>query len=121
MAAHPDHPLRQQLEAGLEKLAVDLQTSDDLRRRGEEIKAELLGQPQIRGFAAAVWQDLKEELRAQAERPGSELRSRLASLIMQTGARLRDDPAAGRVGPARPRRRRAHDPGAGSIRSWSPW
>jgi uncharacterized membrane-anchored protein YjiN (DUF445 family) len=93
MATHPDHPLRQQLDAGLEKLAADLQTSEDMRLRGEEIKAELLGHPEIRVFAAAVWTDLKVELRAQAERPGSELRTWLTALIMQTGARLRDDPA----------------------------
>ena len=92
MAAHPDHSLRLQLEAGLEKFAVDLQTSEAMRQRGEEIKAELLGQPQLRGFAAAVWQDIKEELRTQAERPGSELRTGLASMITQTGVRLRDDP-----------------------------
>ncbi len=92
MAEHPDHPLRLQLETGLEKFAADLQTSDAMRQRGEEIKAELLGQPQIRGFAAAVWQDVKEELRAQAERPGSELRTGLASMISQTGVRFRDDP-----------------------------
>jgi uncharacterized membrane-anchored protein YjiN (DUF445 family) len=92
MAADPDHPLRQQLDEGLEKLAVDLQTSSELRSRGEEVKAELLGHPQIRVFAAAVWRDIKQELRAQAEQPGSELRTWLASLIMQTGTRLRDDP-----------------------------
>jgi uncharacterized membrane-anchored protein YjiN (DUF445 family) len=92
MAQHPDHPLRQQLEVGLMKFAEDLQTSDELRQRGEELKAELLGQPQIRAFAAAVWTDTKKELRAQATQPGSELRTRLTDLIVQTGSRLRDDP-----------------------------
>jgi uncharacterized membrane-anchored protein YjiN (DUF445 family) len=92
MAADPNHPLRQQLEAGLQKLAEDLQTSPDLRRRGEELKKELLGQPQVRAFAAAVWRDTKEQLRAQSAQPGSELRSRLTGLIRQTGKRLRDDP-----------------------------
>jgi uncharacterized membrane-anchored protein YjiN (DUF445 family) len=92
MATQPDHPLRQQLEAGLQKFAGDLQTSEEYRRRGEELKAELLGQPQIRSFAATVWRDTKDQLRAQSAQPGSELRSRLAALIMQTGARLRDDP-----------------------------
>ncbi|HEY3810682.1 MAG TPA: DUF445 domain-containing protein [Acidimicrobiales bacterium] len=92
MAAHPDHPLRHQLEAGLVKLAEDLQTSEEMRRRGEELKAELLGQPQIRDFATAVWRDTKDQLRTQSARPGSELRSRLAELIVQTGVRLRDDP-----------------------------
>jgi uncharacterized membrane-anchored protein YjiN (DUF445 family) len=92
MAADPDHPLRQQLEAGLQKLAEDLQTSEEMRRRGEELKAELLGQPQVRAFAATVWRDTKDQLRAQSAQPGSELRTRLAGMIVQTGQRLRDDP-----------------------------
>jgi uncharacterized membrane-anchored protein YjiN (DUF445 family) len=93
MARDRNHPLRQQLDAGLFKLAEDLQTSERLRRRGEELKAEMLNQPTVRSFAAAVWRDAKDELKAQAAQPGSELRSRLTSLIAQTGERLRDDPA----------------------------
>ena len=120
MATQPDHPLRQQLEAGLQKLAEDLQTSEEYRRRGEELKAELLGQPQIRTFAATVWRDTKDQLRAQSAQPGSELRSRLAGLIMQTGARLRDDPSWPRPPSA------ASTPWCapcwgGSTRSWRPW
>jgi uncharacterized membrane-anchored protein YjiN (DUF445 family) len=93
MAGHPDHPLRRQLSAGLVKLADDLQTSPELRQRGEEIKSELLGHPQIQEFAAAIWRDIKDGLRTQSAQPGSELRSRLAGIISQTGVRLRDDPA----------------------------
>src|SRR5262249_19194991 len=88
----PHHPLRQQLDAGLEKLAEDLQTSEDMRRRGEEFKRELLSQPQVRRFAAAVWRDTKDQLRTQSVEPGSELRTRLTGMIVQTGTRLRDDP-----------------------------
>ncbi len=40
----------------------------------------------------ALWRDTKTELRAQSGQPGSELRSRLAGMIVQTGVRLRDDP-----------------------------
>jgi uncharacterized membrane-anchored protein YjiN (DUF445 family) len=92
MAAHRSHPLRHQLDAGLTKLAEDLQTSEELRARGETLKADLLGQPQIRTFATTVWADLKDQLRVQAAQPGSELRARLTELIMQTGRRLCDDP-----------------------------
>jgi uncharacterized membrane-anchored protein YjiN (DUF445 family) len=92
MAVHRDHPLRQQLDAGLVKLAEDLQTSEEMRIRGEALKAELLGQPQIRTFATALWRDTKNALRAQSAQPGSELRTRLAGAIRQTGERLRDDP-----------------------------
>jgi uncharacterized membrane-anchored protein YjiN (DUF445 family) len=93
MARNRDHPLRQQLDAGLEKLANQLQTDESMRRRGEELKAEILSEPAIRDFAAAVWRDTKEQLRTQAANPGSELRAQLARLIAQTGQRLRDDPA----------------------------
>jgi uncharacterized membrane-anchored protein YjiN (DUF445 family) len=92
MATYPSHPLRQQLDTGLTKLAVDLQTSAELRARGETLKADLLAQPQVRNFATTVWADLKDQLRTQAAQPGSELRARLTELIMQTGQRLRDDP-----------------------------
>jgi uncharacterized membrane-anchored protein YjiN (DUF445 family) len=93
MARNRDHPLRQQLDTGLEKLADRLQTDEAMRRRGEELKAEILSEPAIRDFAAAVWRDAKEQLRTQAAHPGSELRAQLARLIAQTGQRLRDDPA----------------------------
>ena len=72
----------------------------------------MLAQPQIRTFAATVWRDTKDQLRAQSAQPGSELRSRLAGLIMQTGGRLRDDPELAAAGPARPRRPGADRAGA---------
>lgn len=93
MARTRDHPLRQQLDTGLEKLADQLQTDEAMRRRGEELKAEILSEPAVREFARTVWRDVKEQLRTQAAQPGSELRAQLTRLIAQTGQRLRDDPA----------------------------
>jgi uncharacterized membrane-anchored protein YjiN (DUF445 family) len=92
MAHDRDHPLREQLKAGLVKMAERLQTDDSLRRRGEELKAEFLAQPTVREFTANVWQDIKADLRTQASEPGSELRTRLTQIISQTGRRLSDDP-----------------------------
>jgi uncharacterized membrane-anchored protein YjiN (DUF445 family) len=92
MAGDRDHPLRQQLDAALVGLAFDLQHSEGLRARGEELKAEVMGHPQVRRYASAAWLDLKEQLRAQSAQPGSALQAQLAGLITQTGTRLRDDP-----------------------------
>jgi uncharacterized membrane-anchored protein YjiN (DUF445 family) len=92
MAADRNHPMRRQLDAGLAKLARQLQTDPWMRQRGEELKAEFLSQPNVRDFAAALWTDIKVGLRTQADQPGSELRRHLADLISQTGVRLRDDP-----------------------------
>jgi len=91
MSRDREHPLRQQLDVGLQKLAEQLQTDEGMRRRGEEVKAEMLSQPTVRTFAVAVWRDVKDQLRVQAAQPGSELRARLSEAIVQTGARLRDD------------------------------
>jgi uncharacterized membrane-anchored protein YjiN (DUF445 family) len=92
MAADRHHPLRQQLDAGLARLAVDLQTSPEMRRRGEELKADLLGKSELRDFAAELWRDTKAQLRSQAAEPGSELRTRLAGLAAAAGTRLGEDP-----------------------------
>jgi uncharacterized membrane-anchored protein YjiN (DUF445 family) len=92
MARDRNHPLRQHLEAGVAKLADQLQHDQQMRRRGEDMKAEFLTQPTVRDFAANIWTDVKDELRVQADQPGSELRNRLADAISQTGHRLADDP-----------------------------
>jgi uncharacterized membrane-anchored protein YjiN (DUF445 family) len=52
---------------------------------------ELLGQPQVKAFAPAVWGDVKAELRIQSGRPGSELRERLTEIIVRAGNRLCTD------------------------------
>ncbi len=91
MAAHRDHPLRRRLDQALVTLADNLEHSEDLRARGEALKADLLSRAQIRDFAAELWRETKSQLRAQAEQPSSALRQRLGDVIAQTGARLRDD------------------------------
>ena len=92
MADDPDHELRRHLDLRLRRLAEDLQNSPELHERGEQLKRDLLAQPQVREWAASVWGDVKPALRAQAADPSSELRRRLASAVGAAGARLRDDP-----------------------------
>lgn len=92
MATDREHPQRQRLDATLHTLADDLQHSEAYRLRGEELKAEILGHPQLRTYAAALWRDVKDQLRTQSTKPDSALRTHLAGLISQTGVRLRDDP-----------------------------
>jgi uncharacterized membrane-anchored protein YjiN (DUF445 family) len=91
MARDRHHPLREQLGSALEKLAIQLQTDQWMRRRGEELKAEFLAQPTVRDLAATIWVDIKRELKEQAAEPDSELRRRIARGIGQTGQRLATD------------------------------
>lgn len=92
MAADRGHDLRRQFDARLRLLAAELETSVDLRERGERLKHDLLSQPQVREWVASLWADAKRELRAQACDPESQLRRRMVSGIMAAGRRLQDDP-----------------------------
>ncbi|MGQ0520825.1 MAG: DUF445 domain-containing protein, partial [Actinomycetota bacterium] len=93
MAGDPDHEVRRQLDDRLRQLATELETSPDLLARGEQLKQEILDQPQVREWMASLWSDVKPELRAQAADPSSALRRRLAGAVVAAGRRLRDDPA----------------------------
>ena len=93
MVGQPQHELRRQFEARLEKFAIDLESSPEYLEKGEKLKDELLAQPQLRDWVAGLWADAKAQLRAQAADPTSELRSRLTEGIAAGGRRLRDDRA----------------------------
>ncbi|MDQ2726841.1 MAG: DUF445 domain-containing protein [Actinomycetota bacterium] len=92
MAADRSHPLRIQIDEGLVTLAEDLMTSPDLRRRAQELTAELLAQPQVRATALTVWEDIKKGLRIQVDDPASPLRARLAEVVTRGAGRFRHDP-----------------------------
>jgi uncharacterized membrane-anchored protein YjiN (DUF445 family) len=92
VANDPNHEMRREADARIRRLVDELQTSEAMRARGEELKAELLDHPELRTWAGAVWRDLKASLRNQADDPDSELRRRLADGVCALGQRLRDDP-----------------------------
>jgi uncharacterized membrane-anchored protein YjiN (DUF445 family) len=92
MASNPEHHLRRELEARLRQLATELETSPAMRERGEQLKQELLAQPQLRDWVATLWEEAKERLRTAAGDPDSELRRSLERTISSFGARLRQDP-----------------------------
>lgn len=93
VAGNPHHELRVDFDARVRRLVEDLQTSPAMRDRGEELKHDLLAQPELRAWVAAVWTDMKSGLSDQAGDPDSELRRRLADTVAAMGQRLRDDPA----------------------------
>jgi len=92
MAADHAHPLRVGLLERIDELAVQLETSPDMRARGEALKQQLLDQPELQHWLGSLWRDLKERLRSQAEAPDSELHRWLTDRIVDAGQRLSDDP-----------------------------
>ncbi len=92
MAADPDDEARRQFNAWIAGLPERLQTSPELRERGESIKRELLASAGLRDWTSLLWKNAKETLRIQAADPDSELRRRLAAALAAGGRRLGSDP-----------------------------
>ncbi len=86
------HELRRELDARLAKLSTELEMSPVLRERGEQLKRDLLDQPELQRWVADLWSDAKDHLRAQAAEPDSEFRRRIADAIVSLGRRLQADP-----------------------------
>jgi uncharacterized membrane-anchored protein YjiN (DUF445 family) len=91
MAADPGDATRRQFEEWLAGLPDRLETSPDLRERGERIKGELLGSAALQELYSELWQRAKTALRIQAADPESELRRRLADALVAAGARVASD------------------------------
>ena len=91
MAADPDDESRKQLENWITGLPDRLETSAELRERGERFKREVLGSAALRDWSAELWQRTKDSLRIQAADPESELRHRLADALVTAGRRVGSD------------------------------
>ena len=85
------HEMRRELDLRLSKLASELETSPEMRERGEQIKRDLLDQPELQRWVAELWSDAKDTLRSEAADPDSRLRRRLAEGIVGAGRRLSTD------------------------------
>jgi uncharacterized membrane-anchored protein YjiN (DUF445 family) len=91
MAADPADPARRQFEAWIAGLPDRIETSPEMRDRGERLKREVLSSPGLREWSSSLWEQAKRALRTQAADPRSELRRRLAGLLEAAGRRLESD------------------------------
>src|SRR5215467_2857594 len=91
MAADPDDQTRRQFDEWIAGLPDRLETSPELRERGERLKRDVLGSALLRDSSSSLWQQAKDTLRAQAADPESELRRRLAEALVTAGRRLGSD------------------------------
>jgi uncharacterized membrane-anchored protein YjiN (DUF445 family) len=91
MAADPDDSSRRQFDAWLAGLPDRLETSPELRERGERIKRDVLRSAALRDWSSSLWQKAKAGLRIQAADPDSELRRRMAGVLVAAGQRLGSD------------------------------
>jgi uncharacterized membrane-anchored protein YjiN (DUF445 family) len=91
MAADPGDPARRQFEEWIAGLPDRIETSPELRERGERLKREILDSAGLRDWSSSLWQQAKKALRTQAAQPESELRRQLAGMLAAVGERLGSD------------------------------
>jgi uncharacterized membrane-anchored protein YjiN (DUF445 family) len=91
MAADPDDDTRQQIKRWIAGLPDRLETSPELRERGERLKRDILASAALRDWSSTLWQQAKDTLRTQAADPDSELRRRLAEALVAAGRRVESD------------------------------
>jgi uncharacterized membrane-anchored protein YjiN (DUF445 family) len=91
MAADPDDEVRRQFDEWVAGLPDRLETSPELRERGERLKRDVLASAELRDWSSSLWSQSKKILRTQAADPDSELRSGLASALTAAGRRLGSD------------------------------
>lgn len=96
--ADPNHQVRQQIDKYLNALARDLQHDPVMIARAEDIKAQVLGDPEVRELASRTWGTVKKTLLDAVDDPDSELTVKFKAAVRDFGARLVNDPElAGKV------------------------
>ena len=93
MAHDRGHDLRRQLDARILLFVEELQSSPELRAKGEQLTRDLLARPELRTWVASRWTDAKIHLRGQAADPTSGLHRQLSAAIASGGRRLQAEPA----------------------------
>jgi len=91
MAVDPDDEARRQFNEWIASLPDRLETSPELRERGERLKRDILNSAELRDWSSSLWSHAKDALRIQAADPQSELRRGLADALTAAGRRLGSD------------------------------
>ncbi|PYI40101.1 DUF445 domain-containing protein [Arthrobacter psychrolactophilus] len=87
----PRHEVRLQLDNYLQQLAQELQHDPAMIAKAESIKAQVLGDPEVRELAGKTWDTIKTALTTAVEDPTSELRLKFTGVVQEFGTRLVED------------------------------
>ncbi len=88
----PRHEVRASIDTRVRALAGKLRDDPVLVAKCEQMKAELLGHPEVQAWMHSLWGELKKSVVAAAADPASELRRRLTQALGDAGRRLAADP-----------------------------
>ena len=90
---NPDHPLRNKVQEGLEKLAHDLQHDAETRAKVERMKVDMLNNPAVSDWGMGVWERLRHSLIENIRNPEKGMGGEIGHSLAELGGMLQSDPA----------------------------
>ena len=87
----PNHQVRLSIDKYLNDLAQDLQYDPAMIARAEDIKAQVLGDPEVRELASRTWGTVKGALLSAVDDPESDLTVKFKAAVRDFGSRLVND------------------------------
>ncbi len=88
---NPDHEMRDAFTRSVETFVQRLETSPDMRERGEMIKRDLLDSPATRRVVNNLWRDVKDKLLLDLANEESRVGAHIESAVQKVGQRILND------------------------------
>ena len=90
--ADPDHPVRREFDRFAAGFVAQLRSSPEHAARAEALKRNLLARPEIANLAGEMWAGLRGFAEQDAAAGDSAVRRQLATMFVEIGRQLADDP-----------------------------
>lgn len=90
--ATPDHEARVAIRRQIYQFSQDLQFDGDTITRVEELKGDIMGSAAVTSAASGLWDQLSRTLIDACVEPGSPLRRKATSSVLEFGQKLATDP-----------------------------
>lgn len=92
MSLDPDHPVRGQFNDRLQAWAEELQSSAEMEKWGDRLRASLLENEELQDYLYRLWSDLAAGLESDLDDPESSIREQLGKWLDGWAEEVGDDP-----------------------------
>lgn len=91
MALDQQHPLREQFNGWVQKLAHDLKNSTEHRRLGDDFKQQLLDNDELQDYLYGLWRELARNIESDIDKPDSVIRQHVGQWLGNVASELEND------------------------------
>jgi uncharacterized membrane-anchored protein YjiN (DUF445 family) len=92
LTLNPEHPMRDQFNGWIQKIAHDLQHSPTHLRKGEEIKDQLLANDELQDYLFGLWRELSRGIETDLGKSDSVIRQTVGQWLQNVADELDNDP-----------------------------